>query len=77
MSEYEYIDLMKKPELKNVAAKWFHEMWGVPEEAYLSCMEEYLSGATKNGWYLCLDGEKIVIRPAVEGVFAFLTGFGV
>ena len=60
MSEYEYIDLMKKPELKIAAAKWFHEMWGIPEEAYLSCMEEYLSGATKNGWYLCLDGEKIV-----------------
>ena len=60
MSEYEYIDLVTQPELKSAAAKWFHEMWGVPEEAYFSCMEEYLSGATKNGWYFCLDGEKIV-----------------
>ena len=23
-------------------------------------MEDYLSGNTENGWYLCLDGEKIV-----------------
>lgn len=60
MSEYKYIDLLKRPELKTKAAKWFHEKWGVPEEAYLSCMEEYLSGATKNGWYLCMDGEVIV-----------------
>ena len=60
MSEYQYIDLMTRPELKAAAAKWFHEKWGVPEEAYLACMEEYISGATKNGWYLCLDGEHIV-----------------
>ena len=60
MSEYCYIKLEAQPELKNTAASWFHEKWGVPEAAYLECMEEYLSGATKNGWYLCLDGEKIV-----------------
>ena len=60
MREYKYIDLMTQPELKSGAAKWFHEKWGIPEEAYLTCMEEYLSGATKNGWYLCLDGERIV-----------------
>ena len=42
------------------AAEWFHSKWGVPTEAYLACMEEYLSGATEYGWYLCLDGEKIV-----------------
>lgn len=60
MSEYKYIDLMMQPELKCAAAKWFHEKWGVPTEAYRTCMEEYLAGATKNGWYLCLDGENIV-----------------
>ncbi len=60
MSEYEYIDLKLQPELKETAAKWFHEKWGIPEEAYLACMEDYLSGATKNGWYLCMDGENIV-----------------
>ena len=60
MGEYQYIDLMTQPELKSTAAKWFHEKWGIPEVAYLECMEEYLSGATKNGWYLCMDGESIV-----------------
>lgn len=33
---------------------------GVPKEAYLECMEDYLSGNTELGWFLCLDGGKIV-----------------
>ncbi len=57
---YEYITLKERPELKKKAAEWFHGHWGVPTEAYLKCMDEYLSGQTKNGWYLCLDGERIV-----------------
>lgn len=60
MYTFQYINLRERPELKNKAAQWFHEKWGVPEEAYLECMEDYLSGNTENGWYLCLDGEKIV-----------------
>lgn len=57
---YTYVTLRERPELKDAAAKWFHEKWGVPTEAYLECMEDYLSGATEYGWYLCLDGERIV-----------------
>lgn len=60
MYTFQYINLRERPELKNKAAQWFHEKWGVPTEAYLECMEDYLSGHTENGWYLCLDGEKIV-----------------
>ena len=60
MKEYSYITLMEKPELKDTAAPWFHSKWGVPKEAYLECMDAYLNKETKNGWYLCLDGEKIV-----------------
>lgn len=60
MNKYEYIDLMTRPELKGAAAKWFHEKWGVLEDAYIECMDAYLSGETKNGWYLCLCGEDIV-----------------
>ena len=55
-----YINLREKPERKEDAAQWFHSKWGVPKEAYLECMEEYLAGNTEYGWYLCLDGEKIV-----------------
>jgi len=60
MSKLVYITLRDKPEIMADAARWFHSKWGVPEEAYLACMEEYLSKDTEYGWYLCLDGEKIV-----------------
>ena len=55
-----FITLREEPARMEPAAEWFHSKWGVPTEAYLACMEEYLSGATEYGWYLCLDGEKIV-----------------
>lgn len=58
--EYQYITLREKPELEQKAAQWFHSKWGVPPEAYLECMDAYLSGETELGWYLCLDGERIV-----------------
>ena len=60
MKEYKFITLMEKPEIKDIAASWFHSKWGVPKEAYLACMDAYLNKETDNGWYLCLDGEKIV-----------------
>ena len=60
MKELTYITLREKPELMDTAAQWFNSKWGVPKEAYLDCMQAYLSGETELGWYLCLDGEKIV-----------------
>lgn len=60
MSEFTYIDLKQQPKLKDKAAEWFHQKWGVPQEAYLECMDDYLNGTTDYGWYLCLDGDKIV-----------------
>ena len=60
MEKYNYIDLRDRPDIKDSAARWFHEKWGVPTEAYLECMDSYLSGETEYGWYLCLDGERIV-----------------
>ena len=30
--------LRECPELRDRAAAWFHEKWGVPTEAYLDCM---------------------------------------
>ncbi len=60
MSEYTYVTLRQKPQFQKQAAAWFHDKWEVPQEAYLACMEAYLSGKTEYGWYLCLDGEKIV-----------------
>ena len=59
MRKYMYITLREMPELKEQAAAWFHSKWGVPEEAYLKCMEAYLNYETEYGWYLCLDDGKI------------------
>ena len=55
-----YITLRDKPEWEEKAAAWFHSKWGVPEEAYIECMTDYLNGATEYGWYLCADGDRIV-----------------
>ena len=55
-----YIKLREMPELKESAVQWFCSKWGVPQEAYLECMDAYLNGKTEFGWYLCLDDEKIV-----------------
>ena len=56
----EYIALRDMPELKEAAADWLHGRWGVPKEAYLECMDAYLSGKTEYGWYFCLDDDMIV-----------------
>ena len=60
MANYQYITLREKPEYKQTAAEWFNSKWGVPTEAYLECMDAYLTGETELGWYLCLDGETII-----------------
>ena len=60
MKEFTYITLRERPELMDAAAQWFHSKWGVPKEAYLECMDAYLSEDTEYGWYLCLDGDRIV-----------------
>jgi len=60
MEEFTFITLREDPALKETAAAWFHSKWGVPEEAYLECMESYLQKETEYGWYLCLHGNKIV-----------------
>ncbi len=60
MEELKYFTLRDIPELKDSAAEWFNSKWGVPKEAYLECMENYLNKDTEYGWYLCLDGSTIV-----------------
>ena len=60
MTEFKLIPLRRQPELLERAAAWFHEKWGVPQEAYLECMQAYLNRETEYGWYLCLDGDRII-----------------
>ena len=65
MGEYRYITLRDQPELKDTAADWFHHKWGVPVEAYLACMNDYLDQKTEYGWYLCLDSDQIIAGMGV------------
>ena len=60
METVTYITLRERPELKDDAARWFHQKWGVPVDAYLACMDAYLANKTEYGWYLCLNGGNIV-----------------
>ena len=60
MDKFTYMKLNERPELMKTAADWFHGKWGVPTKAYLDCMGAYLEGKTEYGWYLCLDGDKII-----------------
>ena len=65
MSTYKYITLREMPSIEDAAADFFNKRWGVPKEAYLECMDAYLNKETEYGWYLCLDGEKIIAGMGV------------
>ena len=70
MPKFQYITLREQPELMDAAADWFHSKWGVPTEAYLECMEAYLSRQTELGWFLCLaDGQIVVGLGVIENDF--------
>ena len=67
MGDYDYVTLQERPELLDAAADWFHAKWDVPKEAYLACMTAYLKHETEYGWYLCLNGNKIIGGLGVSG----------
>ena len=55
------IGLKDKPLLKDRAAQWFHEKWGIPLSEYLESMEASLSGKSAvPQWYLAMDGGRII-----------------
>ena len=55
--EYKIINLSEKPEILDNAARWFHEKWGIPLEAYRESMEESLLKKTPvPQWYLAVNG---------------------
>ncbi len=60
MEQYAFITLRDKPAIKEQAAEWFSSKWGVPKDAYIECMESYLNNETEYGWYLCLEGCRII-----------------
>ena len=65
MATYEIIKLTQQPGLKETLARWFHEKWGIPEEAYLESMEDALRGGPVPQWYAALEGERIIAGMGV------------
>lgn len=64
--KYDLILLRDNPQMNGRAARWFHEKWGVPEEAYIESMEECQSAPSSPvQWYLLLDGERIIAGMGV------------
>ena len=59
--EIRIMRLEDEPQKKEQAARWFHEKWGVPLEAYLQSMEESLAqSGPVPAWYLALEGGQIL-----------------
>ena len=55
------IRLKDQPELLTGAARWFHEKWGIPSEAYLESMQQCLAGNHPvPQWYLALEQDRII-----------------
>lgn len=70
MKDYSFIILRDYPNYLERASLWFHKKWGVPQEAYLECMNSYLSYKTEYGWYLALlDGEIIAGLGVIDNDF--------
>ncbi len=62
MKNYSIVKLNDRPQLKQRAAEWFHEKWGIPLDAYLESIEESLvSPSPVPAWYLALDGEDNIL----------------
>lgn len=58
---YEIIRLADRPAWKEPAAQWFHEKWGIPQEAYRESMEACLEGrGSVPQWYLAIEGGAII-----------------
>ena len=58
---YRILRLVDQPELKERAARWFHEKWNIPLSAYLESMEECLKKENAvPQWYVAVEGERII-----------------
>lgn len=59
--KYDMLSLSDYPELLDSMAAWFHQTWGIPEEAYRESMEDCLNtDGPVPRWYVIMDGERII-----------------
>lgn len=58
---YEIVRLTDRPEIKEQAACWFHDKWGIPLEAYRESMEDCLTERNPvPQWYVAMDEKRII-----------------
>lgn len=58
---YKIVRLVDRPEIKEDAARWFHEKWNVPLEAYIESMENCLTEENAvPQWYVAMEKERII-----------------
>lgn len=61
MQSERVVCLRDHPELADAAAKWFHQKWGVPQEAYAQSISECLQKNTAvPQWYLVINRKEII-----------------
>ncbi|MBD5452399.1 MAG: GNAT family N-acetyltransferase [Lachnospiraceae bacterium] len=61
MLQYEILKIQEHPALKQDAAQWFHEKWGIPLEAYLDSMDECLNCTSAvPQWYIVKNKDEII-----------------
>ena len=60
-TEYKIISINEKPEIKEKAAEWFSDKWGIPAEEYLESIETALEEKKAvPRWYLAVEGDRII-----------------
>ena len=66
--KHDLVRIADRPDLIDQAARWFHEKWGIPEEAYRQSMRESL---TRQGpvpqWYVLLLEDRGLGQNIVAG----------
>ena len=66
MEHTRFVKLREEPRRLEAAAAWFHQKWGIPQEAYRASMEACLTGRGVPQWYLAVEGERILGAVYVE-----------
>lgn len=59
--DYRIVRLVDKPDLKELAASWFSDKWGIPLAEYQKSIEECLT--KKNPvpqWYVAMEHDRII-----------------
>lgn len=70
MTDYSIIALRDHPEMHGWAARWFHEKWRIPTQAYLDSMAQMQKSGVPQ-WYLALgvSGEILGGLGVIENDF--------